>query len=178
VTNVVAADAQRFASWQRDSLAAVPDGSEAMDFGPFRAVVTQPKAETPGAWVTLVDASAGEAETRKALTRLKTTLKGRHAPLEIEYNENAFPQVGAWLKAGGLTLAETNPLMACRPASFKPFAATEVHLTQLKAAATRAELEAFQRIRWTNGGNVERPTPSIESLHSALARPTSIYLLT
>jgi len=177
VTNAVESDAQRFAAWQRDSLGVVAEGSEALDFGPFRAVVTQPKAQAPGAWVTLVDANAAEAETRKALTRLKTTLKRRHAPLEIEYNETAFPQVGAWLKAGGLKLAETNPLMACRPASFKAFAATEVHLTQLKAAATPAELEAFQQIRWTDGGDVERPAPSVESLQAALASPTSVYLL-
>ena len=177
VTSTVEADVQRFAAWQRDSLAAVPEGSEALDFGPFRALVTEPKSERPEAWVTLVDAGAVEAETRKALTRLKSTLKRRRAPLEIEYNETAFPQVGEWLKSGGLKLAETNPLMACRPASFKPFAAPEVHLTQLVATATAAELEAFQRIRWTDGGDVERDAPSAESLQAALASPASVYLL-
>src|SRR5258708_6833313 len=87
VSKTVEADAQRFATWQRDSLAVAREGSEALDFGPFRALVSQPKSERPEAWVTLVDAGAAEAETRKALTKLKTTLKRRRAPLEIEYNE-------------------------------------------------------------------------------------------
>jgi ribosomal protein S18 acetylase RimI-like enzyme len=177
VTSTVEADAQRFAAWQTDAFTAVPEGSEVLDFGPFRALVTQPKSARPEAWVTLVDAEAAEAETRKALTKLKTLLKRRHAPLEIEYNETAFPQIGGWLKAGGLTLEETNPLMACRPATFKPFSAPEVHLTQLIATATPAELEAFQRIRWTDGGDVERDAPSVESLQTALGRATSVYLL-
>jgi hypothetical protein len=128
-------------------------------------------------WVTLVEGAASEAETVKAVPKLKTALKKHKAPLEIEYNEAVFPKVGAWLEAAGLKLAEKNPLMACRPEAFKPFIAPEVHLTQLGPRATTAELEAFQQIRWTDGGEVDRPVPSIDQLREALAVPSSVFLL-
>jgi GNAT superfamily N-acetyltransferase len=176
VTTSVAKDAERFAAWQRDALEKVPEGSEALSFGPFRALVSTAKAE-PGGWITLVDGGATEAEMRKALTRLKATLKRRHVPIEIEYNDAVFPQVAPWLKASGLKLEETNPLMACRPVAFKPFAAPEVHLTALSATATPAELEAFQNIRWTDGGDAKREVPPVESLRLALAKPGSVHLL-
>ena len=176
VANSAVEDAERFAAWQRDALEKVPEGSEALSFGPFRALVSTGKAD-PGSWITLVDASANEAETRKGLTKLRTILKRRNLPIEVEYNDAVFPQVAPWLKAGGLKLAETNPLMAVRPAAFKPFLAPEVHLTALGANATAAELEAFQNIRWTDGGDVKRKPPPIESLRTALAKPGSVHLL-
>jgi ribosomal protein S18 acetylase RimI-like enzyme len=126
--------------------------------------------------VTLVEGAA-EAETVKAVPKLKTALKKHKAPLEIEYNEAVFPNVGAWLEAAGLKLAEKNPLMACRPQTFKPFTAPEVHLTQLGPRATTAELEAFQQIRWTDGGDADRPVPPIDQLREALAVPSSVFLL-
>jgi ribosomal protein S18 acetylase RimI-like enzyme len=68
--------------------------------------------------------------------------------------------------------------MSCRPDAFKPFATPdEVHLTQLSAAATPAELEAFQTIRWTDGGEIDRAAPPVERLRNDIARPNSVFLL-
>jgi ribosomal protein S18 acetylase RimI-like enzyme len=67
--------------------------------------------------------------------------------------------------------------MACRPDAFKPSVAAEVHLTQLRPTATAAELEAFQQIRWTDGGEVDRPVPPIDPLRVALGVPSSVFLL-
>ncbi len=63
------------------------------------------------------------------------------------------------------------------PDAFKPSVAAEVHLTQLRATAIAAELEAFQQIRWTEGGEVDRPVPPILTLRNALGVPGSVYLL-
>jgi predicted GNAT family acetyltransferase len=128
--------------------------------------------------VTLIDGSATEAETLKALTKVRSTLKKRKVALEIEYNEVVFPKVGHWLETAGLKLVERNALMSCRPDAFKPFTPPdEVHLTQLSAAATPAELEAFQMIRWTEGGEVDRPAPPVDRLRADMARPNSVFLL-
>jgi predicted GNAT family acetyltransferase len=128
--------------------------------------------------VTLIDGTATEAETSKSLTKLRAAFKKRKTALEVEYNEAVFPKVGSWLESAGFKLAERNPLMACRPETFKPYATPEeVHLTQLSAAATPAELEAFQTIRWTDGGEVDREVPPVERLRAELARPTSVFLL-
>ena len=76
-----------------------------------------------------------------------------------------------------MKLVERNPLMACRPDAFKPFTSEEVHIVQLASSATAADLEAFQTIRWTNGGEVDRPVPPVDRLRSEMVRPNSIYLL-
>jgi GNAT superfamily N-acetyltransferase len=177
VTKAAGKDVERFATWQRDALEARAADSELLDLGPFRVVLSKTKDVPLASWVTLVDGAAGEAETLKAVPKLKAALKKHKAPLEIEYNEAVFPKVGAWLETAGLKLAETNPLMACRPDAFKPSVAAEVHLTQLRPTATAAELEAFQQIRWTDGGEVDRPVPPIDPLRVALGVPSSIFLL-
>jgi ribosomal protein S18 acetylase RimI-like enzyme len=170
-------DAERFRVWQQDTLDAHNDDAEVLSIGPFRALLSTSK-ESPGVkWVTLVDGTTTEADTHKALTKLRTTLKKHKTPLEIEYNEGAFPAVGKWLESGGLKVAEHNPLMACRPDAFKAFDSADVQITRLTTAATPAELEAFQSIRWTDGGEVEREAPSIEQLRTELRRPYSAYLL-
>src|SRR6266568_2782527 len=145
--------------------------------GRFRVALSKDKAAPTGGWVTLVEGSANEAETMKAVPKLKAALKKHRSQLEIEFNDAAFPEVGAWLEAAGLKLAERNPLMACRPEMFKPSVAEEVHLTQLRATATAAELEAFQQIRWTNGGDVKAHVPPIETLRMSLGAPSSVFLL-
>jgi GNAT superfamily N-acetyltransferase len=171
-------ESDRFQTWQRDTLAARDDGSEMLSIGPFRALLSAPGEATATAWVTLIDGAATEAVTLKALTKLKSALKKRKVAFEIEFNEEVFPKVGAWLEAAGLKLAERNPLMSCRPDAFKPHpAADEVHLTQLSAAATPAELEAFQTIRWTDGGEIDRPAPPVDRLRADMARPNSVFLL-
>ncbi len=177
MTKAAGKDVERFATWQRDALEARAADSELLDLGPFRVVLSKNKDLPLASWVTLVDGTASEAETLKAVPKLKAALKKHKAPLEIEYNEAVFPKVGAWLETAGLKLAETNPLMACRPDAFKPFVAAEVHLTQLRATATAAELEAFQQIRWTDGGEVDRPVPPIDPLRVALGVTTSVFLL-
>jgi predicted GNAT family acetyltransferase len=171
-------DSDRFQTWQRDTLEGRDDGAEMLSIGPFRAVLSAAGASTPTGWVTLIDGTASAAETAKALTKLRSTLKKHKVPLEIEYNEAVFPKVGAWLESAGLKLVERNPLMSCRPESLKPFPTPdEVHITQLSAAATPAELEAFQSIRWTDGGEIDRPPPAVERLRADIARPNSVFLL-
>jgi ribosomal protein S18 acetylase RimI-like enzyme len=170
-------DAERFQTWQRDALAARGDDSEVLSVGPFRALLSTAKVKPPTGWITLIEGTATEAETAKALTKLRSAFKKRSVPLEIEYNEAAFPKVGGWLESAGLKLAERNQLMACRPEAFKPFTSEEVHITQLSALATPAELEAFQTIRWTDGGEVKRAVPPIDLLGAEMARPNSVYLL-
>lgn len=170
-------DVERFAAWQRDAMAAREDDSDLLTIGPFRIALSKTKQAPLTSWVTLVEGSASEAETVKAVPKLKAALKKHRAPLEIEYNEAVFPNVGGWLESAGLKLAEKNPLMACRPDAFKPSIEPEVHLTQLRPTATAAELEAFQQIRWTDGGNVDRSVPPIDQLRIALASPSSVFLL-
>jgi GNAT superfamily N-acetyltransferase len=170
-------DTERFQTWQRDALAARDDDSEVLSVGPFRALLSTASVKPATGWITLIEGTATQAETVKALTKLKSAFKKRSVPVEIEYNEAAFPKVGGWLESAGLKLAERNPLMACRPDAFKPFTSEEVHITQLSASATPAELEAFQTIRWTNGGEIDRPVPPIDRLGAEMTRPNSVFLL-
>jgi GNAT superfamily N-acetyltransferase len=171
-------DTDRFQEWQRDHLALRDDDAEVLLIAPFQAVLSVAGELPVTGWATLVDGNPTEAETLKALTKLRTLFKKRKVALEIEYNEARFPKVGPWLEAAGLKLAERNPLMSCRPDVFKPFSTPdEVHLTQLSAAATPADLEAFQAIRWTDGGEIDRPPPPLERLRADVARPHSVFLL-
>lgn len=171
-------DTDRFQIWQRDALADREDGAEMLSVGPFRAVLSAAGEATQSSWVTIIDGTAAEAETLKALTKLRSTFKRHKVPLEIEYNETLFPKVGEWLEGAGLKLVERNSLMSCRPDAFKPFATPEeVHLTQLSSAAAAAELEAFQTIRWTDGGEINRPAPPVERLRADIGRANSVFLL-
>ena len=158
-----------------DAIAARPADSELLSIGPFRVVLS--KAAEPASWVTLVEGTATQDDTAKATTKLRSTLKKHKAALEIEYNETAFPQVGAWLEAAGLKLEERNPLMSCRPEAFKPFGAPGVELTRLTPTSKPVELQSFQSIRWTNGGDNDRAAPPVERLQKELANSTSVYLL-
>jgi ribosomal protein S18 acetylase RimI-like enzyme len=171
-------DSDRFQAWQRDTLALRDDDSEVLSIGPFRALLSVAGEQPATGWVTLIDAPATEAETAKALPKLRSAFKKHKVALEIEYNEAVYPKVGAWLESAGLTLADRNPLMSCRPDAFKPLPTPgEVHLTQLSAAATAAELEAFQTIRWTDGGEIDRAAPPVDRLRADMARPNSVFLL-
>jgi ribosomal protein S18 acetylase RimI-like enzyme len=177
MTKDAALDAERFASWQRDTLEAKALDSEVLTIGPFQVALSKEKEAPPTSWVTLVDGNAGEAETEKAIPKVKAAVKKHKSLLEIEFNEAAFPKLGPWLEAGGLKLARKDALMALRPAAFKPFVAPEVHLTQLGPRAIAAELEAFQQIRETNGGDADRAVPPIAILRVALEVPSSVFLL-
>jgi ribosomal protein S18 acetylase RimI-like enzyme len=165
----------RFQAWQLAALKAHPAGTKLLSFGPYRAVV--PVANEGGAWVTLVEGSVDKGATDKAVEALRAIFKRRNAALEIEYNEPQFPGVGPWLEAIGLTLAERNPLMACRPDRFKRPAASEVKLHRLTGASDSSDLEAFQTIRWTNGGDNQDAVPTVEQLRRELASTSSVYLL-
>jgi predicted GNAT family acetyltransferase len=171
-------DSDRFQMWQRDTLASRDDDAEMLSIGPFRALLSAAGESGTTGWVTLIDGTATEAETVKALTKLRAALKKKKVPLEIEFNEAVFPKVGRWLEEAGLKQVERNPLMSCKPDAFKPSSTPdEVHLTQLSAAATPAELEAFQAIRWTDGGEIDRPAPPVDRLRADIARPNSVFLL-
>jgi ribosomal protein S18 acetylase RimI-like enzyme len=168
-------DAKRFQRWQLDALSTHRAGTELGSFGPFRAII--PTTNQGGGWVTIVDGPVTESATRAAIADLRETFEQRHIPLEIEYNDALLPRVGAWLEAAGFTLAERNPLMACRPAGFKPFAAPDVTLQVLTPGSGASELQDFQTIRWTDGGDEERAVPPIDQLRQDLASSTSVYLL-
>ncbi len=170
-------DAERFAAWQRDTLEAKAFDSEMLTIGPFEVALSKEKEAPATSLVTLVDGDASEAETEQAIPKLKAALKKHKSPLEIAYNETAFPKVGRWLEAGGLKLARKDALMALHPESFKPSVTAEVHLTQLGPRAIAAELEAFQQIRWTNGGDVNRQAPPVNVLRAELGVPSSVFLL-
>ena len=160
-------DLKRFQAWQQDALEARPPKTKLVSIGPFRLLV--PDAQR-GGWITLVDGSPTERETRDAVARLGSAF-------EIEYNETVFPQVGTWLEAEGLKLERRDPLMACRPARFQPFTALEVIQGRLTPNSDPGDLEAFQAIRWTNGGDFEHAIPPVDRLRKELASPTSVYLL-
>jgi ribosomal protein S18 acetylase RimI-like enzyme len=170
-----ARDALRFKAWQLDALEARPAGTELLSVGPFRVVVSaQPGADS---WVTLVDGDTTRAELQGAVGRLRSMFARRDAELQIEFNEAVAPQAAAWLEASGMKQTERNPLMACRPDGFKPFAALGVSLKQLSRASPASDLSAFQDIRWTDGGQVTRAVPSAARLRKELASPSSVYML-
>jgi ribosomal protein S18 acetylase RimI-like enzyme len=168
-------DAKRFQAWQLAALEQHPAGTELVSFGPFRAVL--PTASHADAWVTIVDGTVDERETARAVAGLRSVFKQRNAVLEIEYNDALYPHVGTWLEAAGLTFAERNPLMACRPDGFKPFSSLLVKVRRLTTASDAADLQAFQTLRWTNGGDDDRAVPSVDVLRRDLAAATSVYLL-
>lgn len=168
-------DAKRFQAWQLAALDQHPAGTELVSFGPFRAVL--PNANEAGAWVTIVNGTANQRETAEAVAHLRSAFKQRNAELEIEFNEALFPRVGTWLEGAGLTLAERNPLMACRPDGFKTFSSPQVKVRRLTTASDAADLQAFQTLRWTNGGDEDRAVPSLDVLRRDLASANSVYLL-
>jgi predicted GNAT family acetyltransferase len=127
--------------------------------------------------VTIVEGSVTKRETEEAVTGLRSVFKQRNAELEIEYNEALFPQVGKWLEAAGLTVAERNPLMACRPNTFKPVTAPEVILRRLTDRSSAPDMQAFQTIRWTDGGDNTHAVPPVERLRNELASESSVYVL-
>lgn len=169
-----ARDTKRFGAWQLAALASHPAGTELVSFGPFQALIP---AHPPGGWVTIVNGPVGSDETARAVSALRSVFTKRGAQLEIEYNEALFPHLGAWLEAGGLTLNERNPLMACRPDGFKRAAPSGATTRRLTATSAEADLQAFQTLRWTNGGDNDEAVPTVEQLRTELASTTSVYLL-
>ena len=168
-------DADRFQAWQLAALEQHPAGTELLSFGPFRALV--PAMDQPGAWVTIVEGTVDERAVTRAVAGLRSIFKQRNTELEIEYNEALYPKVAGWLEAAGLTFAERNPLMACRPGGFKPASAPGVIVRRLTTASDPADLLAFQTLRWTDGGENPREVQAVDTLRGELARTTSVYLL-
>jgi ribosomal protein S18 acetylase RimI-like enzyme len=168
-------DAKRFQAWQLDALKSRSSDSEIISAGPFQVILST--KDEPASWVTLIDGAATEAETAKGVAKLRSTFKKHKATFEIEYNEAAFPLVGPWLESAGFKLHERNPLMSCRREGFRPFAASEVELTRLTSSSKPAELQAFQGLRWTDGGDKERDAPPIERFQKELAITSSVFLL-
>ena len=151
-----------------------PPTAQLVSIGPFRAVV--PSRGEPGAWVTIVEGPVAERATRAAVARLRSIFDQNHATLEIEYDEVLFPEAARSLLGAGLTLAERNPLMACRPDRFVPHRSEGVVLRRLTPASRTADIEAFQAIRW-DGDDGDRARPSAEQLKKELATTSSVYLL-
>jgi len=170
-------DSDRFQAWLQDVFEARLGDAETISMGPFRAVVSRAGQGKPVAWVTLVEPGVKDADGKRALSKLRSGFKTQDIDIEVEYDDHAFPHAAAWFDDAGLKLVETNPLMACRPDSFTAFAAPEVALTRLSQHGKPAELEAFQNLRWTNGGEHDDEVQPVERLRTDLAVATSVYLL-
>ncbi len=173
----VVTDSDRFQAWLQDTYEARQRDSETISIGPFLAVITRADDGREAGWVTLVDAGTGETEALQALNHLGRAFGRHRIDVEVEYDAEAFPEAGRWFEDAGLSLVETNPLMACRPDGFQPTAAPHIALTRLGEHARAPELEAFQTIRWSSGGDLPAGVQPIERLRSDLRRQTSVYLL-
>jgi len=173
MTSQVLHDARRFQQWQRDALAKAPPGAARHTVGPFEVQLAQERGVFT--WVAIVDEAVTEEAVRESVDPLRRLFSGRE--LEVEVNEGALPEAGRWLEAAGFELVERNPLMACRPSSFRPFAAHDVLLQELHASSPAAELEAFQAIRWTEGNLGAATPPPVDRLLREMASPDSVYLL-
>ena len=169
-------DSDRFQAWLQDTFDARQRDGETISMGPFRAIVMRGEGK-PSAWVTLVGGEAGETEGRRALSKLRAAFHKDDIDIEVEYDDQAFPHAAEWFAEAGLKLIETNPLMACRPESFKPFAAPDVSLTRLTEHGKPNELEAFQKLRWTDGGDNDHEVQPLERLRKDLQTQTSVYLV-
>ncbi len=170
-------DSDRFQAWLQDVFEARLGSAETISMGPFRAVVMRAAGSKPSAWVTLVDAGASDAEGKRALAKLRSAFSGQAIDVEVEYDDHAFPHAAAWFADSGLERVETNPLMACRSDTFTPFTAPDVVLTRLSEHGKPAELEAFQSLRWTDGGELDRDIQPVERLRSDLMTAGSVHLL-
>ena len=171
-----ASDSERFQAWLGDFLErrqGDPE-TEVISIGPFRALMS---IGDQSAWVTLVERDPDEDEAVRALTRLRDAFRRQTLDVEVEYDATAFPQAAKWFAEAGMMQVERNPLMAVRPESFAPYSAPHVALTRLRQHAKQIELDAFQRIRWTDGGDLDREVQPIERLAHDLKSATSVYLL-
>jgi ribosomal protein S18 acetylase RimI-like enzyme len=175
-----ASDSQRFQGWLQELFERQQRNPEveAISMGPFRALILPGEESGQSvAWVTLVDPDPDEHEAVRALSRLHTAFRRHSLDVEIEYDSTAFPQAARWFAEAGMIIVERNPLMAVRPETFVPFSAPHVALTRLRQHAKQAELDAFQNIRWTNGGELDREPQPVERLAHDLKTTTSVYLL-
>jgi ribosomal-protein-alanine N-acetyltransferase len=66
-----------------------------------------------------------------AIDALSARYRALREPLRIEFNEETWPELGAALERAGLVLESRNPLMACEPEEFRPFAAPSVVVRSL-----------------------------------------------
>lgn len=173
--NELSRDARRFQEWQADFIARRPSGTELVTIGPFRIMVA-PGRESDS-WVSIAGDRVNPGDIERSAPSLRQMFGRWKAAPRIEYDESAFPDAGVALEAAGFRLEERNPLMACRPATFKPSAAEGVHLEQLGASSETAHLEAFQTIRWTDGGDERFPVPATTSLLKELESPGGVHLL-
>jgi predicted GNAT family acetyltransferase len=172
-----ASDSDRFQAWLQALFEVRQRDSETISMGPFRAVLTPGDGGETIAWVTLVDPAPEEDDAVRALGRLRQAFHRHSMNVEVEYDATAFPEAAAWFVEAGMIQVEENPLMAVRPETFVPRVAPHISLTRLRQHAKAVELEAFQRIRWTSGGDQQHEVPPIERLHDELRRATSVYLL-
>ena len=169
-------DSDRFQAWLQDTFDARQRDGETIAMGPFRAIIYRDDGK-PSAWVTLVGDDLGEKDGRAALAKLRSAFHKHDIDIEVEYDDHAFPHAAEWFAEAGLELIETNPLMACRPEGFQPFAAPDVSVTRLSEHGKPNELEAFQKLRWTDGGDNDRDVQPLERLRKDLQVATSVYLL-
>ena len=92
-------DIDRFQTWQRDSLAGREDDADMLSIGPFRALLSTAGDGTATGWVTLIDGTATEADTTKALTKLRATLKKRKVRVLLETGATRVSSIAGLLIA-------------------------------------------------------------------------------
>lgn len=145
--------------------------AEPLVVGPFRVALAWgyafPFRESP------------PAETRRAIDELRALLRERGRRARWEFNERCWPGLAAAFEDAGLALDSRNPLMVVDREDFRPFAAPDVELQTLDAAAGEADLRAFQSIRWSDTHLLdEQLTPrALARLRDGLERPTARFLL-
>ena len=67
-----------------------------------------------------------------AIGALRSLYRARREPLRLEFNQPTWPELGPALQGAGLILESRNPLMACEPEQFRPFAAPSVEVRFLE----------------------------------------------
>ena len=97
---------------------------------PFRAI-PGPTGELVGFNYALPVDSLDE-RLPAGIDALRARYRALREPLRIEFNEETWPGLGAALERAGLVLESRNPLMACEPEQFRPFAAPSVVVRYLE----------------------------------------------
>jgi ribosomal protein S18 acetylase RimI-like enzyme len=98
--------------------------------GPFRAIPGQAGEQVGFNYALPVDAL--DQSLGDAIGALKARYRKLRQPLRIEFNEESWPGLAAALEQASLVQESRNPLMACPPDAFRPFANSSVRVRYLE----------------------------------------------
>jgi ribosomal protein S18 acetylase RimI-like enzyme len=119
---------------------------EVIDVGPFRALLDRTDDMIWVNYAVPIALPGSDASAHRALGELGRVFGVRGRRLRFEFNALPWPELPRMLEQAGLELQDQHPLMVCTPVSFTPVAAPGVDTRLLDAAATDADLRAFQTI--------------------------------